>query len=203
MKRIVKLKERDITRIVKQVLTETIEEYGMGLAGAYGASRENLKNKMRLGYLQQVKPNGKTIQNHTRISNAQKRLKEMIQEKFIETFGTEGVDLSCMCWYYKTSAYDFTFHMKGIEQINTHDFSIIGDIINVEDDDLAPSLQNALFPKIKNNVVLVYNLANRTLSFTVKKSGLTIKPYDNGSDAWSKLLGLVGKYNAGFMKIAR
>lgn len=127
----------------------------------------------------------------------------MIQEKFIETFGAEGANLSCMCWYYKTSAYDFTFHMKGIEQINTHDFSIIGDIIDVDDANLAPSLKNVIVPKVLNNVVLVYNLANRTLSFTVKKSGLTIKPYDNENGGWVKLLGLVGKYNAGFMKLAR
>lgn len=127
----------------------------------------------------------------------------MIREKFIETFGNNGADLSCMCWYYKTSAYDFTFHMKGIEQINTNNFSIIGDIVSVDAEDLAPSLQKAIVPKILNNVVLVYNLANRTLSFTTKKSGLTIKPFDNGSDAWSKLLGLIGKYNAGFMKLAR
>lgn len=175
----------------------------MGLVGAYGAANNNLQNKMRLGYNRQVKPNGKIVTNKDRLVAAKTRLKEMIQEKFIETFGADGADLSCMCWYYKTSAYDFTFHMKGIEQINTNNFSIIGDIVSVDAEDLAPSLQKAIVPKILNNVVLVYNLANRTLSFTTKKSGLTIKPFDNGCDAWSKLLGLIGKYNAGFMKLAR
>lgn len=120
----------------------------------------------------------------------------MIQEIFIEAFGTEGVDLECMCWYFNTSAYDFTFHMKGIEHINTQDFSIIGDIVDVDDSYLATSVKKIIVPKTLENVVLTYTLANRTISFSSKKRGLIIKPYDNGSIAWSKLLGVIGNYNA-------
>lgn len=93
--------------------------------------------------------------------------------------------------------------MKGIEQINTHDFSIIGDIVDIDKDGLAPSLEHALIPSQRTNVVLVYNLANRTISFTRKKNGLTIKPFDGNNNSWGNLLKLIGLYNAGLMKFAR
>lgn len=114
-------------------------------------------------------------------------------DEFVKEFGQEGVNLTCSCWYFKTYAYEFTFHLKGIEQINTRNFSIYGDIVGVDDSHLAQTLKSTIVPKELTNVVLVYNLANRTLSFTTKRSGLVIKPEDEGVDGWSRLLGLVGK----------
>lgn len=203
MKQIVRLTESDIHRIVKQVISEAIDEHDMGLVGAYSAAQENLKNKRRLGYNSRIRPNGKIEDNKKRLIVAKQNLTKMINQKFVETFGTNGTLLECMCWYYKTSAYEFTFHMKGIEQINTHDFSIIGDIVDIDKDGLAPSLEHALIPSQRTNVVLVYNLANRTISFTRKKNGLTIKPFDGNNNSWGNLLKLIGLYNAGFMKFAR
>ena len=127
----------------------------------------------------------------------------MIQEEFEKTFGKEGTNIDCTCFYRKNHVYDFTYHLKGIEQINTHDFSIIGDIIDFDDNTLPISLKNTIVPKITTNVVLVYNIAKRTISFTTTKSGLVIYPYDNDSDSWRKLLGLVGKFIAELIHIAR
>ena len=127
----------------------------------------------------------------------------MIQEEFIKTFGKNGENLECTCFYRKNHVYDFTFHLKGIEQINTHDFSIIGDIISIDDDTLPISLKNAIVPKMAINVVLVYNIAKRTISLTRPISGLVIYPYDNDSDVWRKLLGLVGKFIEGLISTSR
>lgn len=49
MKQIVRLTENDIHRIVKQIITETLDEHGMGLVGAYQAAQNNLKSRMRQG----------------------------------------------------------------------------------------------------------------------------------------------------------
>lgn len=203
MKRTINFTESDLQRIVKQVISEAINEHEMGLVGAYAGAQENLRTKIRLGNKRTIRPNGNVRKNKSHLDDSKINLKKMIQEEFIKIFGEHGVDLDCMCWYYKSTAYDFTFHMKSIEQINTQNFSILGDITNVDDSNLAPSLKKAIVPNVLTNVILVYNLANRTISFTNKKSGLTIKPYDNETDGWSKLLSLIGKFNAGFMKFAR
>lgn len=127
----------------------------------------------------------------------------MIREEFEKVFGKEGTQIDCTCFYRKNHAYDFTYHLKGIEQINTHDFSIIGDIVNVDDETLPISLKNAIEPKTKENVVLVYNIAQRTISLTTPKAGLVIYPYDNGRDSWRKLLRLVGKFIEGLIETSR
>ena len=128
-----------------------------------------------------------------RKNTARQQIKQGIMDEFVKEFGQEGVNLTCSCWYFNTYAYDFTFHSKGIEQINTRNFSIYGDIVAVDDSYLAQTLKSTIVPKKLTNVVLVYNIANRTLSFRTKRSGLVIEPEDGGSDGWSRLLGLVGK----------
>ncbi|MCF0158818.1 MAG: hypothetical protein HUJ83_09940 [Veillonella sp.] len=176
----------------------------MGLVGAYQAAQNNLKSRMRQGQPNKlVRHNGNVEFNKNRLKNAKANLKRMIQEEFEKVFGTEGTQIDCTCFYRKNHAYDFTYHLKGIEQINTHDFSIIGDIIDIDDDTLPISLKNAIEPKIKENVVLVYNIAKRTISLTTPKSGLVIYPYDNDSDSWRKLLGLVGRFIEGLIGTAR
>lgn len=127
----------------------------------------------------------------------------MIREEFIKTFGEDGANVDCMCFYRKNHAYDFTFHLKGIEQINTNDFSIVGDIVDIDNDTLPNSLKNVIVPKITDNVVLVYNIAKRTISLTRPISGMVIYPYDNESDVWRKLLGLVGKFIEGLISTSR
>lgn len=204
MEQIFRLTESDLHRIVKQVGTEALDEHGMGLVSAYQAAQNNLKSRMRQGQPNKlVRRNGKVEFNKNRLRKAKTNLKRMIQEEFEKVFGTEGTQIDCTCFYRKNHAYDFTFHLKGIEQINTHDFSIIGDIIDVDDETLPTSLKNAIEPKNKENVVLVYNIAKRTISLTNPKSGLVIYPYDNGSDSWGKLLRLVGKFIEGLIGTAR
>ena len=200
MKQIIRLTESDLQNIVRQV----INEHEMSLVGAYQASQNNLKDRMRKGQRNKlVRPNGRIDYNKDRLRNAKIRLKEMIQEEFVNTFGEDGTNIDCTCFYRKNHAYDFTFHLKGIEQINTHDFSIIGDIIDIDDDTLPLSLKSAIEPKMLMNVVLVYNSSKRTISLTRPISGLVIYPYDNENDSWRKLLALVGKFIEGLISSAR
>lgn len=114
-----------------------------------------------------------------------------ITKEFVKEFGQEGVNLMCSCWYFNTHAYDFTFHARGIEQINSHTFSIYGDIIDIDDEYLAQTLKPIIVPKKLMDVGIVYNMENRTLRFTKKKSGLVIEVDDNGEDGWRRLLKLV------------
>ena len=204
MRQIIRLTESDLHNIVKQVIKETLDEHDMGLVGAYQASQNNLKDRIRKGQRDKlVRPNGTVKSNKERLKNAKQRLKAMIQEEFIKTFGEEGTNIDCTCFYRKNHAYDFTFHLKGIEQINPHDFSIIGDILDVDDETLPISLKNVIVPKRTENVILVYNLAKRSISLTRPISGLVIYPYDNGSDSWRKLLSIVGKFIEGLIGTAR
>ena len=64
-------------------------------------------------------------------------------------------------------------------------------------------MKNAIVPKMTENVVLIYNLAKRSISLTIPISGLVIYPYDNGSDSWRKLLSIVGKFIEGLIGTAR
>lgn len=130
-------------------------------------------------------------------------MQAMIQNEFIKTFGNEGFYLLCTCWYYKTYAYEFTYHVRGIEQKNANNFSMIGDIIDVDADDVAPSFKTAIVPKHMENVAIVYNFSKGTLNFTTRKAGLVIKADDNGSSNWGKLLEMMALYKAGYSKIAR
>ena len=114
-------------------------------------------------------------------------------DEFVKEFGQEGVSLMCDCWYFNTSAYEFTFQAKRLEQTGSHSFSIFGDIVAITDFYLAQLQESTIVPKKKENVVLVYDIDNRELRFAKKISGLTISPNDNGEDGWSRLLGVVGK----------
>lgn len=204
MKQVIKLTEIELHNIIKQAINEALNEHEMSLVGAYQAAQNNLKMRIKGGQRDKlVRPNGKVESNKDRIRNAKLKIKEMIQEEFIKTFGKNGANLECTCFYRKNHVYDFTFHLKGIEQINTHDFSIIGDIISIDDDTLPISLKNAIVPKMTINVVLIYNIAKRTISLTRPISGLVIYPYDNDSDVWRKLLGLVGKFIEGLISTSR
>ena len=202
MKQVIRLTESDIHRIVKQVIAEAVEE-DMHRVGMHQGAADNVRNRYRLGQRIKIRPNGTIQNNKKRYNDAKINIKQEIMNEFIETFGQDGVDLVCSCWYFKSYAYEFTIHVRGIEQINTHNFSIYGDIIDVDDSNLAQTLKSAIVPKVLQNIVLVYNFANRNLSFTTKKSGLVIKPEDEGTTGWSKLLDLVGRFNAGYLKIAR
>lgn len=200
MKQIIRLTESDIHRIVKQVITETVEE-DMHRVGMHQGAADNVRNRHRLGQRFIKRPNGTLQNNKKRYNDAKVKIKQETMEEFINTFGEKGVDLVCSCWYFESFAYEFTVHVRGIEQINTHNFSIYGDIIDVDDTNLVDTLKSAIVPKTLNNVVLVYNFANRSLRFTTKKSGLVIKPEDEGTMGWSKLLDIVGRFY--YLKIAR
>ena len=203
MKQVIRLTESDIHGIVKQIINETLNEHGIGLVGMHQAAADNLKNRHRLGQRHRRLPKGKIQNNKERFNKAKQQIKQEIMDEYLKEFGEEGVDLTCSCWYFKSYAYEFTFHLNGIEQINTHNFSIYGDILDIDASNLAQTLKSAIVPKQLTNVVLVYNLANRTISFTTKKSGLVIKPEDEGETGWSRLLGLVGDFLSAYMKIAR
>ena len=202
MKQVIKLTEHDLHRIVKQVITEGVDE-DIHRIGMHQGAADNVRNRYRLGQRTRIRPNGIKQNNKKRYNDAKIKIKQEIMEEFVDTFGQNGVDLVCSCWYFKSYAYEFTIHVNGIEQINTHNFSIYGDIISVDDSSLAQTLKSAIVPKTLQNIVLVYNFANRNISFTTKKSGLVIKPEDEGATGWSKLLDLVGRFNAGYLKIAR
>lgn len=197
------LTESDLHRIVKQVIRETVDEHGMGMIGAYQATADNLRNRYRLGQKERKLSNGQIQNNKSRFISATQNIKQEIMKEFYNTFGENGVTLSCSCWYFKSYVYEFEVHVRGIEQINTRNFSIYGDITSVDDSLMAATLKSTLVPKKLNDIVLVYNFANRSLSFTSKKSGLVIKPEDEHSDGWFKLLGLVGEFNAAYTKMAR
>lgn len=114
-------------------------------------------------------------------------------EEFIKTFGQDGVNLSCSCWYFESYAYEFTIHVRGIEQINDDNFSFYGDIIDVDDSTLAETLKARIVPKRLQNVVLIYDFGKRQIRFRTHKSGLVINPLDNGENGWTNMFGLVGK----------
>ena len=120
----------------------------------------------------------------------------MLEKEFIKTFGEDGTDIDCSCYYHNSSVYDFTYHLKGILEIDISHFSVIGDIIEFEDEGIPETLKKRIEPKILNNVVLVYHLEERCLSFRPRKSGLTIYPVDNEKASWFNLLGIVGNYIA-------
>ena len=204
MKKIIRLTETDLRNIIRQVINEALDEHGMGLVGAYQAAQTNLELRMKGGQKDRlVRPNGRVESNTDRIQKAKLRIKEMIREEFIKTFGEDGANADCMCFYHENHVYNFTFHLKGIEQISTRDFSIIGDIVDIDDATLPISLKNAIVPQKTDNVVLVYNIAKRTISLSRPKRGLVIYPYDKESDVWRKLLSLVGKFITGMMSVSR
>lgn len=116
-----------------------------------------------------------------------------MQEEFNKAFSNEGVELLCFCSYFNNYVCDFTFHAKGINQINTHDFAIVGDIAEVDEDVIPVSLRRRVLPSNRQNVTLVYNISQRCMNYSTKKIGLTIEPDDNGENGWRTLLGIIGK----------
>ena len=119
-----------------------------------------------------------------------------LEEEFIKTIGEDVADIDCSCYYLGSPVFDFTFHVRGIVEIDMRHFSIIGDIIEFDDEGIPETLKKRIEPKMVNNVVLVYNLEERCLSFRPRKSGVTIYPFDNDKDSWCNLLGIVGNYIA-------
>lgn len=65
------------------------------------------------------------------------------------------------------------------------------------------SLRRTIIPSNRENVILVYNLSRRTMNYTNKRSGLSIKPDDNGTDSWRKVLGMIGRFHAKFIENVR
>lgn len=116
-----------------------------------------------------------------------------MQEEFGKAFNNEGVELFCSCSYFNNYVCDFTFHAKGINQINTHDFAIVGDIVDVDEDVIHVTLRRRVLPSNRQNVTLVYNISRRCMNYSAKKIGLSIEPDDNGENGWRTLLGIIGK----------
>ena len=125
-------------------------------------------------------------------------------DELINESNLEGLNLTCSCWYYNQHAYEFTLHLNGISQINTRSFTIMGDIIEIDDTGLVQSFRNRIVPKTLFNVILIYNIENRTTKFVNRRiSGLVIYPEDNETDSWRKLLGFVGNFIEGLIVTAR
>lgn len=118
-----------------------------------------------------------------------------MQEEFGKVFNNEGVELLCSCSHFDNYVCDFTFHAKGIDQIDIHNFAIIGDIVEVDEDVIPVSLRRAILPSNRQNVTLVYNISRRSMNYSAKKIGLTIEPDDNGENGWRSLLGIIGKFH--------
>lgn len=114
-------------------------------------------------------------------------------EEFGKAFNNEGVELLCSCSYFNNYVCDFTFHAKGVNQINTHDFVIVGDIVDVDEDVIHVTLRRRVLPSNRQNVTLVYNIYQRRMNYSAKKIGLSIEPDDNGENGWRTLLGIIGK----------
>ena len=127
----------------------------------------------------------------------------MLEEEFIKTFGEDGMEIDCSCYYHGSPVFDFTFRVRSIVEIDMRHFSINGDIVEIDDETMPETMKKRIVPKIVNNVVLVYNLEERCLSFRPRKSGLTINPVDNGKASWSNLLGIVGSYIAELIRTGR
>lgn len=80
----------------------------------------------------------------------------------------------------------------------------MGDIIEIDDTGLVQSFRNRIVPKTLFNVILIYNIENRTMKFVNRRiSGLVIYPEDNETDSWRKLLGFVGNFIEGLIVTAR
>ncbi len=124
----------------------------------------------------------------------------MLEKELERTFGEEGTNLECTCSYYGSFVYDFIFHLRGIEEMNSSSFCLVGDISEIDDNALPESLKKRIVLKKRNNIELIYNIGNKNLSFHPGISGVTIYPENNGMDSWCKLLGLVGDYISGLMK---
>ena len=115
-------------------------------------------------------------------------------DELIKESDLEGLYLSCSCWYHNQHEYEFTLRLNGISQINTRNFTISGDIMEIDDTGLIQSFRDRIVPKKLLNVILVYNFEDRTMKFEKKMSGLVIKPEDGGERNWSTLLEFVGRY---------
>ena len=115
MIQVIKLTESDIHSIVRQVINEALNEHGMGLVGMHQAAADNLKNRHRLGQRFRRQSNGRIQNNKERFNKAKQQIKQEIMDEYIKEFGEEGVDLICSCWYFKSYAYEFTFHLNGID----------------------------------------------------------------------------------------
>lgn len=105
-----------------------------------------------------------------------------------------GLYLTCSCWYHNQHVYEFTLRLNGISQINTRNFTISGDIMEIDDTGLIQSFRDRIVPKKLLNIILVYNFEDRTMKFEKTMSGLVIKPEDGGERNWSTLLEFVGRY---------
>ena len=120
-------------------------------------------------------------------------MQDITTEEFTQVFGLGGVNLTCSCWYYNSYAYDLTFQATGLKQIDFNNYSIVGEITDVDDSFLADTLKSRIVPKNLLSVSLVYNLTNMSMRFSSRIAGLVIKPDDDGSDGWAKVLRLIGK----------
>lgn len=80
---------------------------------------------------------------------------------------------------------------------------MIGDIVDVDEDEIPASLRRTITPSNKENVILVYNLSRRTMNYKNKRTGLSIKPDDNGTDGWRKVLRIIGIFHIKFIENVR
>ena len=58
----------------------------------------------------------------------------MLEEEFIKTFGEDGMEIDCSCYYHGSPVFDFTFRVRSIVEIDMRHFSINGDIVEIDDE---------------------------------------------------------------------
>lgn len=71
--------------------------------------------------------------------------------------------------------------VKGIEQINTLNFSFIGDMVVDNINAVPETLRSAVIPREGEGVILKYTFAKREMKFTSRKTGLTLTPHSDGT----------------------
>lgn len=203
MGKVIRLTENDLKHIIESTVTQVLNESGIGLIGARNAALSNLRKRIALGVKTRRLPNGRVEDQQKRYDDREESMKADINKKFIEEFGSDGLVLPCSAWYFGNPIYGFHFTVKGIEQINTHNFSFIGDMVVDNIDAVPETLRSAVIPREGEGVILVYTFAKREMKFTRRKTGLTLTPHSDGTSGWAKLLKFVGQYNDGYTMIAR
>ena len=162
-----------------------------------------MRKRITLGVKTRRFPNGHVEDQQKRYDDREESMKADINKKFKEEFGEDGITLPCSAWYFGNPVYGFHFTVKEIEQINTHNFSFVGNMVVDNIDAVPETLRSAVIPRDGEGVILVYTFAKREMKFTRRKTGLTLTPHSDGSSGWARLLRFVGTYNDGYSMIAR
>lgn len=195
------LKESEL----KQLIREAVEESGF-LQGAHKGALDNLNRKKDMGYLYTTRPTGKRIPNDKRLKPLETHNEDMNND-FFEQYNGEPVVIPFSVYLNNGFIYAFNYTLTRIENINAKYLSIVGNMEITRTIGNPDSFMNAYSPRIKDDVVLKYDIANSILKFTRNPKGLVIRPALNvngtNNTRWNELVQYATDYLKGLHRVQR